>query len=104
VFGIAAIVATIAILIALRTRRPRIEVIAFGMVLGGALGNLIDRIARGPGVLDGHVIDWIQFPNFPIFNIADSSITLAVVALFIASLRHPETKDDPEPVESSAEH
>jgi signal peptidase II len=88
VFGVAAIVATLAILVALRKPRMRAEVIAFGMVMGGAIGNLVDRIARGDGFLDGHVIDWIRFPNFPIFNLADSSITLAVVLLFIASFRH----------------
>lgn len=87
-FGVAAIVAVVVILGALRTTRPRVEVIAFGMVMGGAVGNLIDRIARGPGLLDGHVIDWIRFPNFPIFNIADSSITIAVVLLFVAGIRH----------------
>ncbi len=42
------------------------------MVIGGALGNLTDRIFRGPGFLDGKVIDWIQVPYWPTFNIADS--------------------------------
>jgi signal peptidase II len=103
VFGVAAIIAAIVILIALRSPRPRIEVIAFGMVLGGAVGNLIDRIARGEGFLDGHVIDWIQFPNFPVFNIADSSITLAVVVLFIASFRQVEVGAEQGQVESPSE-
>lgn len=93
-FGVAAVVAVAVILGALRTTRPLVEVIAFGMVMGGAVGNLIDRVARGPGLLDGHVIDWIRFPNFPIFNIADSSITIAVVLLFVAGLRHGETETE----------
>lgn len=99
-FGAVAVIAAAAILFALRNPRPRSEVIAFGMVMGGAVGNLIDRIARGDSFLDGHVIDWIRFPHFPIFNIADSSITLAVALLFIASFRHPE---EAPPVESIVE-
>lgn len=48
-----------------------------GLVLGGVLGNLTDRIFREPGFLYGHVIDWIEIPHWPIFNIADSSIFIA---------------------------
>jgi signal peptidase II len=48
-----------------------------GLVLGGVLGNLSDRLFREPGFLQGHVIDWIEIPNWPIFNIADSSIFIA---------------------------
>ena len=52
----------------LRTTR-RIELIALALVLGGALGNLADRIFRGSGVLDGHVVDWIDWWFIPTFNI-----------------------------------
>ena len=48
-----------------------------GLVLGGVLGNLSDRIFRTPGFLYGHVIDWIELPHWPVFNIADSSIFIA---------------------------
>ena len=55
--------------------------IALGLVLGGALGNLIDRLVRAPGVGRGHVVDWISlFANdghvWPIFNLADSAIVM----------------------------
>ena len=93
-FGVAALVAVSVVLGALRTARPTVEVVAFGMVMGGAVGNLVDRITRGPGLLDGHVIDWIRLPNFPIFNIADSAITLAVALLFIAGLRAGRDEDE----------
>jgi len=86
--GVAALIAIGVILFALRKPRPVGEVVAFGLVMGGAAGNLIDRIARGSGWLDGHVIDWIQFPNFPIFNIADSAVTIAVVVMFLVAMRH----------------
>lgn len=79
--SIAAVTAIVIVLNALREERPLVETIAFGLIGGGAAGNLIDRIARGDGLTDGGVIDWIQLPNFPVFNVADSSITVAVVLL-----------------------
>ncbi|MGA8460324.1 MAG: signal peptidase II [Streptosporangiaceae bacterium] len=61
---------------------------ALGLVLGGAAGNLADRVFRSPGPMRGWVIDWIKLPYFPeTFNIADSALTLGVVLLVLASLR-----------------
>lgn len=60
--------------------------IAFGLLLGGALGNLTDRIFRAPGVLRGHVVDFIALPHWPVFNIADSGITIAAVLIVVLSL------------------
>lgn len=84
-FGIAAIVAIGVVLWFLR-KAPRMwEVVGLGLVIAGAAGNLVDRIARGPGILDGPVIDWINLWKIPTFNLADASITVAVVLLFIGS-------------------
>jgi signal peptidase II len=56
-----------------------------GLVLGGAAGNLVDRLTRAPGFLNGHVVDFIAIPfNFPIFNLAD---TFLVVGVSLAMLR-----------------
>ena len=85
--SLAAIVAAGIVINALRHDRPLGEVIAFGLIGGGAVGNLIDRLARGDGLTDGGVIDWIRLPNFPVFNIADSSITVAVVVLIALAWR-----------------
>lgn len=85
--SIAAVAAIVIVLNALREERPLIETIAFGLIGGGAAGNLVDRLARGDGLTDGGVIDWIQFPNFPVFNVADSSITVAVVLLLAQAWR-----------------
>ena len=52
-------------------------VVVAGLVLGGVLGNLTDRIFREPGFLYGHVIDWIELPHWPVFNLADSAIFIA---------------------------
>jgi signal peptidase II len=81
--GLAAFVALGIVAGALRNARRLVEVVAFGLIAGGAVGNLVDRIGRGPGLLDGRVIDWIQFPNFPVFNLADSSLTVGVVLLLL---------------------
>ena len=66
--------------------------IAFGLVLGGALGNLSDRLFRAPGIGRGHVVDWISvFADdgsvFPIFNAADSAITCGAVLAVLMALR-----------------
>ncbi len=82
-FGVAAIVVSAAILWSLRVDRPRLEVVAFGLVIGGAVGNLADRLFRGPGFLDGKVIDWVDLWWIPTFNVADASITVAVALLLI---------------------
>lgn len=59
-----------------------------GLLLGGVLGNLTDRIFREPGFFLGHVIDWIQIPNWPIFNIADIAISTAALLAFIQTMRN----------------
>lgn len=59
-----------------------------GLVLGGVLGNLTDRIFREPGFLYGHVIDWIELPHWPIFNIADSSICIAAAIAIVLTVRN----------------
>ena len=62
--------------------------VVLGLVLGGVLGNLMDRIFREPSFLRGHVIDWMQLPNWPIFNIADSAIVVAAGLAMILTARN----------------
>lgn len=83
--GLAAVIAVGIVAASLGKPRPIHEAVAFGLIIGGALGNLIDRIARGPGILDGKVIDWIDLRPIPTFNVADSAITVAVAILIIGS-------------------
>jgi len=62
--------------------------IALGLLLGGAMGNLGDRLFRAPGPLRGQVVDWINLPHFPwTFNLADASITCAAVMIAVLALR-----------------
>jgi signal peptidase II len=64
--------------------------VALGLALGGIFGNLADRIFREPGMLRGEVVDWIQLPNWPIFNIADSAVVCAAVLVTILSIKNIE--------------
>jgi signal peptidase II len=60
--------------------------VALGLLLGGATGNLLDRIFRAPGAFQGHVVDWIELPHWPVFNLADSSIVCAGVLVVLLAL------------------
>lgn len=60
---------------------------AIGLLLAGALGNLTDRLFRAPGPFRGHVIDFLQLPNWPVFNVADAAICLAAVLFVVLTVR-----------------
>lgn len=62
--------------------------VALGLVLGGIFGNLADRIFRSPGALQGEVVDWIQIPMWPIFNIADTAVVSAAILITILSAKN----------------
>jgi len=62
--------------------------IALGLLLGGAMGNLSDRIFRAPGLFRGDVVDWIAVTRYyPIFNLADSAIVCGGILTVILALR-----------------
>lgn len=61
-------------------------VAGLGLVLGGAIGNLIDRVFRAPGPLRGHVVDFISVGWWPVFNAADSAVVCGAVLLVLLSL------------------
>lgn len=85
------LVATVAVVTLIVVWARRLEdrrvVAALGLVLGGGLGNLADRVFRG---YDGKVVDFLDFHVWPVFNLADTAIVLGVVAVFLltAGLRH----------------
>lgn len=70
--------------------------IALGLLLGGALGNLTDRIARAPGLFRGWVVDFIELPHWPIFNAADSAICVGGALMVLLAFRglHPDGTDE----------
>ncbi len=60
---------------------------ALGLLLGGAPGNLSDRLFRSPGPMRGRVVDWINLPHFPwTFNLADSAICCAAALIVVLTL------------------
>jgi signal peptidase II len=77
----------VVILRAARSLRSVGWAITLGLLLGGATGNLIDRVFRAPGPFRGDVVDWIELPHWPVFNVADSSICCAGVLFVLLSMR-----------------
>jgi signal peptidase II len=61
--------------------------LALGLLLAGSLGNLTDRMFRAPGPGRGHVVDFLQLPHYPIFNVADSAIVCAAVLIAVLAFR-----------------
>lgn len=87
IFSIFAVIVAVVIL---RTARGLGSIgwsVALGGLLGGLLGNLIDRITRPPGPGLGSVVDFIAFPNFPVFNVADMCIVGSAILMVLLSLR-----------------
>ena len=64
-----------------RTLRSTWWAVGLGMVLAGALGNLVDRLVREPGPLQGHVVDFVSVGWWPVFNVADSCIVCGAILL-----------------------
>jgi signal peptidase II len=84
------ILAAVVVVVVIRMSRKLFSLpwaLAFGFLLAGATGNLTDRLLRQPGFARGHVIDFLQLPNWPIFNIADSSICVAAVLIAVLAFR-----------------
>lgn len=73
------------ILVYVRRVGSRLQTVGLGLVAGGALGNLTDRLFRSPGPLRGGVVDWLDLGWFPSFNAADSAITVGVGLILLAS-------------------
>ena len=84
------VVAAAVVLVILRlSRRLRSTpwAVALGLVLGGAVGNLVDRVFRAPAPGRGHVVDFLELPHWPVFNLADSAIVAAAVLIVLLSAR-----------------
>lgn len=61
--------------------------VPLGLVAGGGLGNLVDRLVRDPGGMQGRVVDFIHFHFWPTFNLADSAIVVGAALLVLVELR-----------------
>ena len=88
IFTIFSAVAAVAVIWSSQKAQTRSWAILAGVLLGGILGNLIDRVSREPGFPNGHVIDFISLPfNFAIFNLADSAIVVVAAITVIRVMR-----------------
>jgi signal peptidase II len=87
VFTALAIVACAVVLYLSPRLGNRMWAVGFGFLLAGVAGNLTDRIFRAPGLFRGHVVDFLELPHWPIFNIADMSLDVAVALIVLQGLR-----------------
>jgi signal peptidase II len=101
-----AFAAGVAVLWVARRLRSTGWAIGLGFLMAGVLGNLTDRIFRSPGIFRGHVVDFLQLPNWPIFNVADVCINIAAGVIILQAVRgisvngtrsHRSRDDDPAP-------
>jgi len=84
-----AIACSVVVFVVITARRlgSRGWALALGLLLAGSLGNLTDRMLRAPGPGRGQVVDFLQLPHYPIFNIADSAIVSAAVLIAVMAFR-----------------
>jgi signal peptidase II len=83
------VVAVVVVVVILRTARRLHSIwwaVALGALLGGALGNLTDRLLRTPGFPSGHVVDFIAVKYFAVFNCADMAIVGSAILMVVLSL------------------
>ncbi len=101
IIGVVALGVVVALLLSLRRQPGRLTDVAVGMIIGGAIGNVIDRLFRQEGWLRGGVVDFIDFQWFPIFNIADIGVTVGGALLVLASWQ--ATRADADAIEPSVD-
>ena len=80
--------------------------VVLGGILGGAMGNLVDRLFRAPAPFRGHVVDFLQLPNWPVFNVADMALVgsaILAVVLSIVGVDMSEQPSDEAPPSAEAE-
>ncbi len=87
VIGALGFVVVIVIVVWLRRSAQGAAAIAAGLIVGGAIGNLTDRLLRGDAWLSGAVVDFIDLQWWPVFNVADAAISIGAVLMVVASVR-----------------
>jgi signal peptidase II len=105
IFSLLAITAVVVVLVVARRVRSAGWAVALGLLMAGVAGNLTDRIVREPGVLHGHVIDFLALPSWPVFNLADVCINVAAGLIILQAFRgvavdgsrHARRRDDEQP-------
>ena len=88
VIGVIALVVVVMLLLSLRRADNSLTRLATGLIIGGAVGNILDRLFRGSGWMRGAVIDFIDFQWWPVFNIADMAIMIGAATMIVAMLKY----------------
>ena len=97
---IVSVVAVLVVILLLRSgrhQRSRVVLASYGLVIGGTVGNLLDRLFRtrpGDGFLGGGVVDFVDLQWFPVFNVADAALTIGIGLLLVAGF-FTDAFDDP---------
>ncbi len=93
ILGVLVSIITVALLVAAARRTDRIGPALLGLVAGGAIGNLIDRVTRAEdGFLSGAVVDFVDLGWWPVFNVADAAVVCGVVGFVALAWLRPEAE------------
>jgi len=86
VIGIVAIIVVVILLVSLRRTGSTVAAVAVGLVVGGAAGNILDRLFRsGDGFLKGEVVDFIDLQWWPVFNVAGAAVVIGGILLLVST-------------------
>ena len=86
--GVIGLVVVVLLLLSLRRADNALTRVATGLIIGGAVGNILDRLFRGSGWMRGAVIDFIDFQWWPVFNVADMAIMIGAATMMVAMLKY----------------
>lgn len=98
VIGVVGLVAVVVLLVVVAGNQHRAAHVPIGLAIGGALGNIVDRMFRGDAWFRGGVVDFIDFQWWPVFNVADAAIVVGGLVIVVGSLFE---RDELAPVASS---
>jgi signal peptidase II len=102
IIGVVALVVIVGLLVSIGRSTSRLYPLAVGLIVGGAIGNLLDRLFRAPGWFRGAVVDFIDLQWWPIFNVADIGVTVGGALLLLTSVLDGRSDREPAEEESAA--
>lgn len=103
IVSVVAIVVIAALVWSGRHQRSRPVIVGYGLIVGGTIGNLVDRVLReGDGFARGGVVDFVDLQWFPVFNAADAALTVGIALLVVLSF-FGDHFDEPEPATDDAD-
>jgi len=101
IIGVVALIVIVGLLVSIGRSTSRLYPLAVGLIVGGAIGNLLDRLFRAPGWFRGAVVDFIDLQWWPIFNVADIGVTVGGALLLLTSVLDGRADGEPAGEESA---